>query len=216
MAKTNVNKVYVITLGPDMVLCRKIRNLKSEAKDLVGDQVFINDPPHLTLYIGYFDDFQEFNKELVSAAKKIKGHLKGGVVIDDWMVFKGDMITNKQTLACNIAKNAAKSLEKVQKEVVPIMKRYRKKMVSGRYSQVYDVLGNAEKKNIDKYGFPFVGRVWKPHISIASFDNPAFAKVWERFKNKCPKGKYCLDSLNVYILDEDNENITLLKKYHLR
>lgn len=213
MAKKDKNVIYVIALQPDNALFNNIKRLKSEAKKLVGDQAYLNDAPHLTLYLGYFDNFFGFDKELNLATKKINGYLKKGIRIDGWVIFKDDVITKKQTLVCSITEEASGRLKEVQKIVVSIMKKYRKNIILKRYVQAYSGLGDIEKKNLDEYGFPFVGDIWKPHINIASFDKKAFAEVWENFKNECPKGGYNIDSLNIYKLDENEEKLRLIKKY---
>lgn len=63
-------------------------------------------------------------------------------------------------------------------------------------------------KNIEKYGYPFVGEIWQPHISIASFNVQDFEKFYDSLNLSFPRGRYLLDSFVVYQLDEKSEKIT--------
>ena len=45
-----------ISLDPDETLEQRILQYKSEVRELVGDQLFLADPPHLTVYLAVFAD----------------------------------------------------------------------------------------------------------------------------------------------------------------
>ena len=78
-----------------------------------------------------------------------------------------------------------------------------------RYINTYDSLPAQFRKSLEKYGYPFVGNIWKPHISIASFEKEALKKVWSAVKELCPNGEYYPDTLVVYKLGA-NEKLNKL------
>lgn len=204
--------VYVITLEPDSILRKKILKIKKGAKMLVGRQHYLTDEPHLTLYVGKFKHISLFDKGLKLLVKGTK-KLSNPITIKGWTVFKKDILTKRSTLVCGIGKKDTANLRKTQKKIIYFMQDYQQKGLIKRYQKIYSILKGDEKKSIKKYGFPFVGRIWKPHLTIASFDKQSFDIIWKRFKNSCPKGTYGVVSLNVYALNERVGNIKLAKRY---
>ena len=208
--------VYVITLEPDKILYEKIIALKAEVRELVGDQLYLQDEPHLTVYLGNFTEIAYFNIQFTKAVKQIV-HDFGQIPfsIDDWFVFKGDPITKRNTLVCEITQSDIAILKKVQHKIVTTLNSYRKPRLIKRYSNVYKEMNGILKKNLDSYGYPFVGDIWKPHISIASIKEVVFKRVWKAVKGRCPKGGYRMNAVTIYELEEDTEKLTLVKRYPL-
>lgn len=194
---------YVITLIPEKKLCNIILNLKNKAKKIVGNQLYIDDLPHITLYIinvkeSFFDDFEE-----KISLKKFNIYISG------WLNFLNDPITKKNTITFRIKKN--KEIDKYQKDIINLFDNI-KKNVSKRYKKMYPSLNKEFKNNIELYGYPFIGNIWKPHISIASFDKESFNKIYDNFKKIDINGSYYIDSLNIYKLDENKNKLKLLKR----
>ena len=129
--------------------------------------------------------------------------------------FKNDRINGRDTLACNLARKNVPVLQGVQMDVVSRLTGLRKPGLITRYQGVYDSLGSKERENLDTFGYPFVGQIWEPHLSIASFEKDAFSIILEKFKDTCPVGHYHVNSLNFYELDESSEKLELVKKYPL-
>lgn len=207
--------IYVITLDPDNGLKDSIISLKKQAKAIAGSQLYIDDVPHITLYLGDFEDISRFDnafRELVNEIKESKPFMEG-ITVNEWVVFEDDVSTGSTTLVCGIKEHDIKELKIIQQKVVSFMEKFRKKEIIKRFRENYDRFGDIEKSNLDKYGFPYVGDIWEPHLTIASFDKQSFNKIQEKFKNKCPKGLYRLVSASIYELDESNEKISLVKTY---
>lgn len=200
---------YVIALQPEKKLKEKIKRLKKEAEKIVGKQQYLADEPHLTLYI------LKTKKEIVDAfmneiSRKIK---KISLTVTNWIIFKNDQITGKQTLACTFAEQ--KKLRALQKKVITGLNNYRTAPVISRYEKVKKTLGKKEQENLKHYGYPFVGEHWIAHVSIASFEKKAFDKIWKKMKEQCPKGAYESNNLKVYELDENTESLKTVKEYPL-
>ena len=187
--------VHVISLKPDMELAGRILSLKSRARAAVGDQQYLADSPHLTLYLADFPDTTAVieNLRLVIEAVSSYNH---GVDITDWLLFKNDPVTGKHTIALDIGSDGVSSLRKIQKKIVLSLNGVRSPTIPERY-RTLESLGSPEKHNLERYGFPFVGDVWKPHFTVASFEPEAFDKAWRSLKPHCPKGFYTISHLSV-------------------
>ena len=110
---------YVITLEPDKILFSKIKKLKNEVKDLVGNQLYLEDDSHITLYIANLEEFPIWHKQFDLCAHKIKEEFNPITFsIKEWLIFRNDIITKKDTLVCNIPKPESPSLKIIQTRVV--------------------------------------------------------------------------------------------------
>lgn len=208
--------IYVITLEPVKILSKKIKDIKTKVKVLVGDQLYLRDKPHLTLYLGDFKDIIKWGKRFGTLIKSIKKEIcKIQIEISGWIIFKRDIMTGKCTLACNIAKRDIDILKTTQKKVIDFLKSYRSKKLVRRYKNVYVRFTNVERQNLERCGFPFVGKSWKPHFTIASLEKKTFNDVWAKIKNLCPKGYYNISSVNIYSLEGKEESMNLIKRYPL-
>ena len=184
----------VIALIPEKELYDKIVEIKKTAKQLSEKHQYIDDNPHLTLYVG-----------------KLKGIPKIRDVFDiqfsiiDWVIFERDAITGKTTLACKLDEESVRVLREFQEKIINNLSKLSEGILD-RYGGI--VLEEKERKNLEKFGFPYVGEIWVPHFTIASFSD--FDKVWEKSKSECPRGRYKFSSLNIYELE--NEKLKLLKE----
>lgn len=201
---------YAIALEPEKSLYDKVLKLKDIAKSLAGKQQYLDDPPHVTIYVGDFKP--KFNWEY-SFAKIIDSINNVSVRVNGWHKFTSDPITKKDTLVCSI--EPSDQLKSVQSTVIEFLSKYKSPVLAARYKSVYNNLQKAYQENLDKYGFPFVGNVWKPHIGIASFSHEAFDKVWMHIKDKCPVGSYKIASINLFSVDTE-DNIVLERHFHIK
>jgi hypothetical protein len=208
---------YVVTLEPDGLLCKKILNLKGEVRALAGDQQYLRDEPHLTLYACDIGGFASVESGFGGVAEKIRatyGPLK--VEIAGWLVFKGDAVTRRDTLTCKVAGASLPALRSIQAAVVSFLNEHRRKEPLRRYAAAADGMDQAARANIDAYGYPFVGENWKPHVSIASIEPDKFPQIWQTLQEKCPLGAYGMRSLSVHGFDEETDKLSLIKRYPLK
>ncbi len=196
-------KNYVITIDPSEELKSKILALKAQAKTISGPQTYLDSKPHLTLYAGTFENLENFKEELEQISKTIS---KPTINVEDWKVFNPDPVTQGATIVCKLAEEDISNLRTIQQKLVTLFNKYRAKEIPTRYQiQSED---EQIKSNLENFGFPFVGEIWEPHLTIASFQQKDFNNVWEELKDKCPKGQYSATNLSVYEVDWESDELT--------
>ena len=205
---------YVFTLEPADPLFNKIQKIKSVAQNLVGDQLYLSDPPHLTLYLGRFTSHQWWQDHLQTFINQINQEIY--IPINSWHTFANDSVTGNDTLVCNIDPNSSSILWSIQQQLISLLHPFREPGLIQRYQHSYNELPEIFRKNLDQFGYPFVGDIWKPHLGIASFKHSVFGTIWEKIKDECPIGYHYFSSLVVYRLDESTEHLTLIAKYPLK
>jgi len=202
---------YAILLEPDKKLAGKITGIKDEVRAIAGEQLYLKDPPHISLMcVGLNEPFPEEGFVGVVADIKRIGKLSTG--ISGWKIFENDAITSNKTLVCSISHRYWHKLREVQDKVISFLNKHDIQAIA-RYIKVYENLPHKLRQNIDRNRFPFAGDIWEPHFGIASISPDAFKAVWERLRNKCPKGVYEINELSVYELNDDD--LTPFKKYSL-
>lgn len=72
-----------------------------------------------------------------------------------------------------------------------------------RYDAAWQRLPDVERSNIESFGFPFVGPIWHPHVSIASIQRKAWAAVWPDFAGIQPAGPFQLPWMTLYRLEAE-------------
>ncbi|MFA5142293.1 MAG: 2'-5' RNA ligase family protein [Candidatus Woesearchaeota archaeon] len=206
---------YVITLKPDEELSNQIIWIKENIYSDYGNQLYLRDEPHITLYLGKFNDISSFEMELEQFISEIDKN-KFTIDITEWEIFGKDPVTKKDTLVCIIGKEAIPALKALQQWIISAIMPYRKTELIQRYKLRYGEIKGIQKENLDRYGYPFVGDIWVPHIGIASFDPDIFEKMWPAYRQKCPIGKYGVQSINIYKLDENTEKLELIREFPLK
>ena len=206
--------VYVFVLEPEKKLSRMIKAFKEEALAKVGNQLYLKDAPHSTLYISNFKQIDEWHDEfcsLIEEIKKEESPIK--ISFKGWHTFEDDPITKKDTLACEIRNN--KQLFAVQKKLILFLKKYRNKGLIERYERIYKNAPKDIKDNLDKYGYPFAGKIWRPHISIASFDKASLNELLKHPLGELPRKSYKIEFISIYELDEKDDKLSLVRRYPL-
>lgn len=204
---------YVIALEPGRQLKERISELKRKAKSIAGRQLYMDDEPHITLYLGNFGDAERFIGGFEKVAMGIGGPVKVG--ISDWLVFRGDCVTGRDTLACAVSDGGSGKLARAQRLAVEYMRSFREGGPMARYARAMDGMDATARRNVEKYGYPFVGVTWKPHVSIASFDRASFEKVFAAIGGGCPKGFYELAAISIYELSGTAESMKLIRRFAL-
>ena len=143
---------------------QKVLSEKNKVKKKFGQQIYLDHPVHLTLFTVEIKKI----KILKNLYKNLKNNLKESKIniqINKSGAFTNDPLTNGHTLYYGIKNN--KLLSKIQ---IKHLKFINKEIhVSKKNINIFK--NKNLKINYKKYGFPFAGKIWMPHITIASIKN---------------------------------------------
>ena len=138
----------------------KVLLQKHKIKKKFGKQIYLDHPVHLTLFTLNIKKIASlrkiYNKTNLNNKKKLK------IKINSTGVFTNDPLTKGHTLFYGIKKNIL--LRSVQMKHLNMINK--KIKVLKKKSIIFD--NTVFKKNYKKCGFPFAGKVWIPHVTVAS------------------------------------------------
>ena len=144
----------------ESVLKNNVESIKSFFKTKSKESKYLNHFVHSTLYV--FDiESKKINKviEKFESLQKVLSPVSSQIT--KWRVFERDILTGLNTLCLEI--EITKDLKLLQKNVVESLYKYHSKKMKNSFD------GDLKSSN-DKYGYPFVGDHWIPHITIGSLD----------------------------------------------
>jgi hypothetical protein len=201
---------YVFVLEPSKELFVPLSNLKKDLSKKVKATDYLTDPPHLTLFIG------EFKETILSVLDNFPlKHYR--LCSDRYLVslnsFNTDPVTGKKTLFFKIL--GEDSLSKFQTSLINLINPFRIDRNFNRYESETFSKNKIFKSNLEKYGYPFVGDIWIPHISIGSFGREYPTKEIESFFQKIKETKFNFNKLVIYEL-KDDDSIIMRKDYILK
>lgn len=198
-----------LALEPDETLFNTVLARKQQVRELSGDQQFLGDPPHSTLYLARFSD----PSAIVSPAAALARDLQTPQVeLTGWHVFADDQLTGKHTLVCGLGEASKRNLRDVQRRFVESVAPLRDRdHTRARYDTAWDRLAPQERGSVDQWGFPYVGSIWQPHVTIASIDHDAWPTVWSELESLAPHGTAKFPAICLYALDGDRP--TLLERF---
>lgn len=138
----------------------EIYNLITKRKEffkLTGlNQNFLEDPPHCTLFHGYFKNpqhiIEEFNNLKITKIDKFK--------IKETLVFENDYMTGYDTLAYKIENNL--SLNEVQTDLIKKFKPDEPFQFENLDSKYFD--------SLKIFNYPYIGELLIPHITITNIE----------------------------------------------
>jgi len=138
----------------------KVLLQKRKIRKLFGKQIYLDHPVHLTLFTLNIEKITAlrniYNKKKINHKKKLE------IKVNSTGIFVNDPLTNGHTLFYGLKKNLLlKSIQmKHLKKINEKIKVFKKNSNAFKSSIL--------KKNYNKYGFPFAGKIWIPHITVSS------------------------------------------------
>jgi hypothetical protein len=134
---------------------------KKKAQIIEPDAIYLHHPVHATLFLFYGEKQKEV--EYTSLIQKEAPIFKSF----DWLVFENDAVTGGDTLTIGLEKTM--EWEILQLNLAEELKPFILTPIDypNKWSGPF-------KRSYQNYGFPFVGKHWLPHVSIASFKNKSF------------------------------------------
>lgn len=194
-------EAYYLALNPDSDLADLIKKQKDAVEELAGNQKYLHDPPHLTLIVFSTHDLKNMILRLKDFLKKIKGFK---INLNGLHVFYNDAFTGGHTLAYFLTEEDAEILRDFQLAIVNYINNLNSKELILKESDSFKKMSPEEKANVEKYGFPFIGENWIPHITLASIEKDEFDLVFQKIKDSPIEGEYSIDSINLYKVGEES------------
>jgi 2'-5' RNA ligase len=182
-------RVYVIALEFERKLNELIYEQKKEIEFIAGNQIYLNHPPHITLYV--LSSNQSDLIEIKKRVKKISEYIKIiNIKIKGLGIFKNDSKTKCDTVFYEFMNDD--ELIKIQKEIVILS----------------DLDQSTEK-------FNFIGGEWHPHITLASIQEDKLEYIYKKLKNKEINGDFIIDKLVIYSYKYPSPP-RIIKKFRLK
>ncbi len=126
-----------------------------------GPYMYLSHPPHLTLFTLHVSRNQI--RDLIFAARKeVKVHSNFFIETKNIYIFYNDVLTGGHTVTREVRKS--QQLEALQMRLIEAARPFRDTCAELRSGITEETL----KTNFEVYGFPFVGEIWVPHITISS------------------------------------------------
>lgn len=204
-------KDYFVALEPEKKLHDFILDSKKWIKDNLGDQLYLGDKPHLTLGVLCAENLCEI-EEVCSKQSKLQKKLT--LSIEKLTKFPLDSVTNKYPLCLEISGENLGKLKSLQSDLLNKLNIFREKNIALRYFN--SSFNGKLKKNLEKFGYPFVGEIWLPHISFCSFDNQKDLDFFlEKNYLEKFKGDFLFEKLALYKLYQDDSS-ELIRYFELQ
>ena len=147
----------------DKKITSKILNQKKIVKKKFGNQIYLNHPVHLTLFTLNIKNVDKLKKIYINK-KKIQSK-PFTINVTKPGIFYNDPLTGGHTIFYHIKKN-----DKINKIQLRHLRKINKNLnILKKNMNLFK--NNILKNNYKKYGFPFAGKIWMPHITIASIKN---------------------------------------------
>jgi 2'-5' RNA ligase len=197
--------VIFAALEPDAALKSLVASYKQLVRELVGEQPYLADPPHLTIYLAEFPS--------VDAALEPWAKITGGddfrLTLVGWHVFESDALTGNHTLVCEIAAADKARLRLLQREVVELLAPARDQAATRkRFAPRVQYLTAAQQQCVERFGFPYLADDWQPHLTIASIRPADWPAAWRVLEPQAPRGPFRCARLRLYRL-VDGEHVAL-------
>jgi 2'-5' RNA ligase len=174
-----------VALEPDEAFARQVIAYKERVRACVGDQVYLSHPPHMTLYASVFPEGADLAGPLGEAAARLSAPR---VAIRGWHVFEADQLTGNHTVVCNVTDESLPRLRAIQRAVVECASPVRdRRAAHSCYAAAWERLSAEERQNVERFGFPFAGSIWRPHVTVASIRPDDWAAAWSALEHAAPE-----------------------------
>ena len=175
---------------------KRVLHRKKKVKQKFGNQTYLNHPVHLTLFTLKIKKTSELKKIYLNVSKKPK---KIKLNINSTGIFFNDPLTKGNTIFYSLANNFA--LKNLQMKNLKLINN--KIYVSKKDTDNFD--NKILKDNYKKFGFPFSGKIWKPHITIASIKTKKQDNLFiKKFLNEKINHKIFVKNIEFYRVSGDN------------
>src|SRR5262249_47476167 len=143
-----------------------VLSYKRRLRELVGEQLFLNDPPHLTVYLAHFAAKQ---RVIQAAAELAAGSAAIDINVVGWPVVTNDQLTGGHTLVLQFDERTQSQLRSFQQSAIDQLAPLRdRQATTARYIPQFQLLSTKRRESVEEIGFPFTRSDWHPHFTVAS------------------------------------------------
>ena len=185
-----------LALEPDDAFAAEVLAFKERVRRLVGEQLYLDHPPHLTLLMSVFRAEGDMTGPI---GELCRGLAAPAVTIRGWHVFEADQLTGSHTLVCDVAPDTRAPLVRVQQEAIAAAAPLRDPGATREcYDESWHRLSDQERANVERFGFPCVGPIWHPHVTVASVRPEDWEAVWSDLAGTPPEAIVRFPWLSIY------------------
>jgi hypothetical protein len=190
---------FFLALDPEPAIESLVRGYKRRVRQAVGDQLYLNDPPHLTCYLAHFAD----SKTVIAAATRLMEEISAPEInITGWHTFERDQLTGNNTLVLNFNELTQSRLRCLQSQIIDAVSPLRDRTATrAHFAPRWGALSVEQRWNVDDCGFPFSGAGWHPHLTIASIRPTDWLRASAELLAESPQIAGCCRGLTVYRLE---------------
>lgn len=195
-----------ISIDPSPEFSRTIDAYKQTVRELVGNQVFLNEPPHMTAYLARFAKGTDLSTHVANLAKSID---LVTIRTTGWHVFDADPMTGNRTLVVDFDEPSRDQLRWIQNQIGSVLRElYDNEATKQRYAEAWPHFTADQREAVESAGFPFWGSGWHPHFTIASISAKDWPTVAEALLPSSPSGEITCPSLTQYrVIDGESHPI---------
>jgi len=191
---------FFAALMPDERTSAMIQHFKDRTRELVGPQLYLDDPPHTTVYLASFpngfDAIERLRTAVIPAPSPVRFH--------GWHSWVGDPLTGRNTLVCSLHPDDKPMLRVRQQHIAAALAPHRDPATTeARFACRFDSLTAEQRHNVRTVGFPFLGDGWEPHITVASIAPEHWDIVLRELHSCPPFGAFSYTHLEVFELHGD-------------
>lgn len=207
----NITPLF-LALKPDPDLWALLDGHKRRVRDIAGPQLYLDDPPHLTVYLAHFPEGTDalgLVKEIIDSEPPPRVRLVG------WHTFESDALTGLNTLVCAIHPNDKCALRHLQGRLVNALAPARDgPSTESRFGPRLANLTPEQRSNIRAHGFPFLGDGWEPHFTIASIRPTDWPTVTAALAADPPVGDFTCPILQEFELEGLHPRLRASGQFH--
>ena len=171
-------KRYGFFLEPGKLIYKLIKKEKSNFRNFNKDQKYLDDPPHLTLFHGYYNESPNRNDKLEDFLYSLLPGLFEYTVSKS-EIFYDDILSGWNTFIYLL--DNPEKIQNIQKKLIT-------KIPPEKPSNFnIDNLNPIYRKNLKKHNYPFVGKNYIPHFTISNMKINNTNKICVDFKKRKTK-----------------------------
>lgn len=188
-----------VALHPDRDLWDRLSRHKEKVLSAAGPQLYLDHPPHLTVYLADFADDIHLLDHLAPVLESLPPIRVRSV---GWHEFLGDSLTGLNTIVYSLDDGSLVQLRRLQTAVIDRLAPLRRiETTNARYASRMASLTAEQRASVETRGFPYTGDGWHPHFTVASIRPDVWSAAKTALAGDEPVGAFTCSALAEYTLE---------------